>query len=423
MQKKIALKLNRYLYYGWYILILSSISTFFSSPGQTYSISVFIDSYIAEFNYSRTLISSIYSIATVLSGILMIFVGKAVDRFGPRFMLVFTGIMLAFTCFFNSFIFNIPMIFIGFFLLRFFGQGSLTLIPGSLVPQWFDKRKAFAISLLTMGTIIGNMFVPAINHFIIGKYSWVTAWRSWGLLLLIGFVPLMWFFIINKPEDIHLLPDNKPKEDDHSDDEELQQLARTSFNLAEALRTKEFWFLGIISMIIPMISTGMMFHFFSLMATKHIAETATAYIIGLVALPGFLIPLIAGVIIDRYRSKHILFAMLGIIMIDLLFMLTVNSILEASIFILVYGLATNIQNVTTSVIWVKYFGRLHLGSIRGAATVFTVVGSAFGTIPFGLSYDLTGGYSAVFIAMSVAAMLGMIMTLSIRKPIKADLLG
>lgn len=420
MQKNVALKLNQYIYYGWYILILSSICTFFSSPGQTYSISVFIDSYISEFNYSRTLISSIYSIATVISGILMIFVGKAVDHYGFRFMLVFSGIMLALTCFFNSFIINIPMIFIGFFLLRFFGQGSLTLIPNSLVPQWFEKRRAFALSILSMGTIIGNMFVPAINHYIIQNYSWVIAWRSWGLILLLGFVPLMWFFIVNKPEDINLLPDNKTKENNYSPSDDFQQLSRESFQLFEALRTKEFWFVGIISMIIPMISTGMMFHFFSLMATKGIEDTSTAYIIGLVALPGFLVPLIASVIIDRYRPKYILFVTLAIIMLDLLFMLMVKSVIQASIFILIYGLATNIQTVTINVIWVKYFGRLYLGSIRGAATVFMVIGSAFGTIPFGLSYDLTGKYSSVFIAMSIVTMLGMIMALSIKKPIKKD---
>ena len=76
------------------------------------------------------------------------------------------------------------------------------------------------------------------------------------------------------------------------------------------------------------------------------------------------------------------------------------------------------QNITTNVIWVRYFGRLHLGSIRGAATVFMVIGSAFGTIPFGLSYDLTGDYQAVFIVMAVATILGMIMALFIKKPVK-----
>lgn len=53
----------------------------------------------------------------------------------------------------------------------------------------------------------------------------------------------------------------------------------------------------------------------------------------------------------------------------------------------------NLQNVTIKVIGVKYFGRLHLGSIRKVATVFIV--------PFGLSYDMTGSYSPVFLAMAV----------------------
>ena len=418
MQKKIALKLNQYGFYGWFILFLSAIAMFFSSPGQTYSISVFIDSYILEFGYSRTLISSIYSMATVLSGILMIFVGKAVDHFGSRFMLVTVGILLTLTAFFNSFVANIPMIFVGFFLLRFLGQGSLTLIPASLVPQWFDKRRALAISLLSLGTIFGNLLVPAFNLHMINTYGWSNAWRSWGLLLLFFLVPLMWFFIVNKPEDIGLLPDNKARTDNLTPDQVFDAMAKKSFSLSEALRTKEFWFVGIISMIIPMVTTGMMFHFFSLMASKGIPESSTAFVIGLVALPGFLIPVIAVTIIDKYRSKHILMMTLGLLTLDLLFMLKVQTVIEASIFILIYGLVTNVQNVTTNVIWVRYFGRLHLGSIRGAATVFMVIGSAFGTIPFGLSYDLTGDYQAVFIVMAVATILGMIMALFIKKPVK-----
>ncbi len=57
---------------------------FFSSPGQTYSISAFINSYIKEFGYSRTMVSSVYSMATILSGTLIVFMGKAVDKFGQK---------------------------------------------------------------------------------------------------------------------------------------------------------------------------------------------------------------------------------------------------------------------------------------------------------------------------------------------------
>lgn len=418
MKYTFAKKINKTFYYGWVILLLSALSTFFSSPGQTYSISTFIDSYIKEFGYSRTMISTVYSVATILSGSLIVFMGKAVDKFGQRRMLVIAGTMLAVSCMFNSFIINVPMIFFGFFMLRYFGQGSLTLIPGSLVPQWFDKNRALAMSLLAFGNMLGNMIVPAFNTYMISIVGWQMAWRGWSLLLLVIFVPLMAFFIINKPEDIGLLPDNQEVKDQSDLDMELEKMERESFHLNEALRTKEFWFVGIISMMVPLISTGMMFHFFSIMSTKNVSPESAALVIGLVAVPGFFMPVLASAIVDRFRSKYILSVTSALIALDLLFMLYVKTTLMAAIFILIYGLITNMQNVTLNVIWVKYFGRLHLGSIRGAATVFMVIGSAFGTVPFGLSYDLTGSYFFVFLAMAGLAAMGILLSLSIRKPVK-----
>jgi len=420
INQKISKSINKHFYYGWMIIVVAAMSAFFSSPGQTYSISAFINSYISDFGYSRTLISTIYSVATVLSGTLLVFMGRAVDKYGQRTMLMVAGFMLALACLFNSFIANIPMIFMGFFFLRYFGQGSLTLIPGSLVPQWFEKRRAFAISLYSIGNMSANMLVPALNVWMITQFGWQTAWRAWGFLLVVIFIPTMGLFIVNKPEDIGLLPDNQKVKCEDTLKKELEKMERASWTLNEALKTKEFWFIGIISMIVPMISTGMMFHFFSVMTLKGIDQTAASFVIGLVALPGFIMPVVSGLIIDKFRSKYIISITLVVIALDLFFMLAVKSTITAAAFMLIYGLATNVQGVTLRVIWVKYFGRKHLGSIKGATTVFMVIGSALGPLPFGLSYDLTGGYGAVFIIMAVATLCGMIMALSIQRPVKKD---
>lgn len=421
INQKIAKKINNNVYYGWVIIILSALSLFFASPGQTYSISAFINSYITEFGYSRTLISSIYSTATVISGFLIVFMGRAVDKHGQRNMFVVAGFMLGVACLFNSFIVNIPMIFVGFFMLRYFGQGSLSLIPGSLVPQWFEKKRALAISLYALGNMFANMFVPAANVWFINRFGWQLAWRGWSALLILLFVPLMWLLVVNRPENIGLLPDNQ--EVKHEDDlnKELEKMTKESWTLKEAMKTKEFWFIGIISMIIPMVSTGLMFHFFSIMQLQGVHETAASFVIGLVALPGFIMPLVASLIIDKARSKYVIIATLSVMALDLLFMLKVSTSFTAAAFMLIYGLAISIQGVTLGVIWVRYFGRLYLGSIRGASTVFMVVGSALGPIPFGLSYDMTGSYKAVFILMAIISMCGIILALSIKKPKKTKL--
>lgn len=413
-------KINNYIYYGWIIIVLAAISVFFSAPGQTYSISTFINYYIEDFGFSRTSISLFYSVATVISGTLLVFMGRAVDKYGQKRMMVIAGCMLAFACMFSSFITNIFMVFIGFFLLRYFGQGSLTLIPGSLVPQWFEKKRAFAISLYTYGGILANIFVPMINIKMIKLFSWQGTWRIWSIAILVLFVPIVALLIINKPEDIGALPDNKKLDEGHDIEYELKKMEKESWTLNQALKTKEFWFIGIISMIPPMISTGMVFHFFSIMSLKGIGETSASYVIGLVALPGFIMPIIAGLVIDKVRSKYLVLTTLSIIAIDMIFMLSVKSTFTAAIFMLVYGLAINVQGITISVIWAKYFGRKYLGSIRGAATVFMVIGSALGPLPFGMSFDITGGYNAIFIIMSLLTIFSMMMALSIKKPIKRE---
>jgi len=43
-----ALKLNKKFYYGWMMVFMSGLAFFVSAPGQTYSISVFINAYNQE---------------------------------------------------------------------------------------------------------------------------------------------------------------------------------------------------------------------------------------------------------------------------------------------------------------------------------------------------------------------------------------
>jgi len=418
MNHKIAKSINGQIYYGWVIILIAAISVFFSSPGQTYSISSFIDSYITDFNCSRTLVSSIYSVATILSGLLLIFIGRTVDKHGERKMLVIIGMALAIACLFNSIITNIFMMLIGFFLLRFLGQGSLTLIPGSLVPQWFEKKRALAISLYTCGLIAANMVVPAFNIWLINTFTWQVAWRFWALILITIFLPLAYLFVINKPEDIGLLPDNRKVESQEEIIEAFNRIETESWSLNEAIKTKEFWFIGFISMVPSMIVTGLMFHYFSIMASKGVSDVAASYVIGLFALPGFLMPIVAGLVIDRTKSKHILTFILVLMTCCMISIIFVKSIFTASIFMLILGFISHLEMIASSVIWVRYFGRKNLGSIRGAATVFMVVGSALGPIPFGLSFDLTQGYNSSFILMALITMSCLTMTISIKKPLK-----
>ncbi|MCF7925058.1 MAG: MFS transporter [Candidatus Izimaplasma sp.] len=417
--KTIALKLNKVMYYGWYIVMLSGVTLLMSSPGQTYSISVFINAYQDTFDFSSTMISSAYSIATIISGLSLIFMGKMIDRFGARRMLIIVAIMLAITAFYNSFVTSIYMVFAGFVFLRYFGQGSMTLLPSSLVPQWFEKKRAFAMSLSGIGGFLATLGVPAFNLWLITQIGWQQAWRVWGVILLVGFLPLVYLFAVNRPEDIGLTMDNDSVGSDEDVKRALETMERTSFTLKEAIRTKEFWMIGMIGMVPSMFTTGLTFHFFTLMELKNVSNTSASLVLGLIALPSFLSPFLARPIVDQFKIKYILSVTLTMIILSMLFLiLGVSGLISAIIFMLFYGLALAVQILSVNVVWPNYFGRKYLGSIRGTATVFMVIGSALGPLPFGINYDFNGNYTIAIIGMVIFTSIALLLSFFIHKPKK-----
>ncbi|MGM0436495.1 MAG: MFS transporter [Bacillota bacterium] len=420
--KDTAIKLNHKLYYGWVIVLVSALGVFFSAPGQTYSISVFIDAYGETFDYSSTLISSGYSVATVISGMLIVFMGRFTDKFGQRVMMVTVGILLAITTFFNSFVANIGMMFVGFFLLRYFGQGSMTLIPSSLVPQWFDKKRGFALSLMHLGAVLATLLVPRFNLYLIESLGWENAWRMWGILLLVIFVPLAWIFVIDKPEDIDMTVENEHHEDEAAAQKALERMEAESFSLSEAIKTAPFWLAGLISMIAPMFTTGVTFHFFSIMEMRSVDKESAAIIIGLIALPAFIMPLIAKSVVDRLPFRIIFMIIQTGFLISMAWLaFFVTGFISATGFILFYGTAFALQSVSMNTLWPTFFGRKHLGSIRGAGTIFMVIGSALGPVPFGVSKDVTGDYNAAIFIMMGMSFIALLMASVLKNPEKTEI--
>jgi MFS family permease len=160
------------IFYGWAIVALSALSMFFSGPGQTDSISIFIDYYIQDFSYSRSFVSGIYSVGTLAAGITLFFVGRAIDRLGQRLVMGAAGILLALACIWNAFLTGAVMMFIGFFAIRLFGQGSLTLVPNTLVPQWFVQKRGRALSVMAIGGFVGAAALPPLNTWLIHMVGW-----------------------------------------------------------------------------------------------------------------------------------------------------------------------------------------------------------------------------------------------------------
>lgn len=386
-------------FYGWTIVLIAACALYFSSPGQSYSISEFVNSYLRDFHLSRVAVSGLYSGATLLSGSLLFIVGRAIDRYGHRATTAVITALLAATCIANSFAFSATTLFFGFFALRFFGQGSMTLLPNTLVPQWFQRLRGRAISLMGIGSIVGAAVVPPLNAWLIAHVGWQATWRLWGVGLLL-FLPLAVWLVRDTPEQVGLLPDGQAPSGVEAEGTAPGEDV-PSWTLAQAGRTRSFWFLMFCVLVPSLVSTGITFQMFSLLGSDHIATGAIAGLLSLNAIAGFVGTLAGGYLLDRFPIHKIVPAGFALMLLQLVVLLNTHRLWEAVLFAVIWGISSSLLTVALNVIWPAYFGRRHLGTIRGVAMTAMVVGSALGPLPFGWAYDQFGGYQQVLLVMMI----------------------
>lgn len=405
-------------FYGWYIVALGALSLFFSGPGQTYANSVFIDFYIMDFNWERSLVSGIYSGATLAAGLLLFFVGSTIDRFGQRRVSLTVSVLLAGACIWNSFVVSPWMLFVGFFLIRLLGQGSMTLLPNTLIPQWFIQKRGRAFSFMMLGGFASSTLFPPLNAWLITSFGWETTWRILGCAILIIFVPLVFFFMKNKPEDIGLKPDNAGKTPEIY--ASANKTEDVSWTLREAAGTRQFWLLLLCVGIPAMINTGLTFHLVSIMTTSGLGIGTAAFVLSLMAAVGFPITMLAGFVLEKVKV-HFVFAFVfagQFIFIVTLFL--TDSFTMAVIFGLIWGMTGGIERICISIVFPDYFGRRHIGKIKSIATTVMVTGSAFGPLPFGIAYDVFGSYQEILLLSLVFPVLGVAACLLSPKPVKTS---
>ncbi|WP_155669234.1 MFS transporter [Ornithinibacillus caprae] len=388
--------------------------------------SAFIDQYINDFGWSRSQVSGIYSAATLIAGLIMMFVGRSIDKYGQRAMMVTIGTLFALACFFNSMVSSIWMLAIGFFLVRLLGQGSMSLIPNTLVAQWFEKKRGVAFSIMTLGSFASAMMFPIVNTWMIETWDWRFAWQVWGVLLLVIFVPAALLVVRNKPEDVGLEPDgfvvkNEGKNQPIMATKLLE--AEQDWTLSEARKTKAFWAILICVGIPAMVNTGITFHIISIFGSNQLSPEISAIVLSLMAVVGIPMSFVSGFITDKIQTNYLLVVIFLIEIVLLLMLLITNNILMAILFGTLWGIANGLERIGLNVIWPNYFGRKYIGSINGVGVTMGVIGSSLGPLPFGVGYDLFQSYTPVLLATLMFPVIGVICSLIAKKPDKSQLAG
>lgn len=401
------------VFYGYVMLPLAMLMQVGTSPGQTFAISAFTPTLLESLQLSESRLALAYMLGTLFAAVPLSAVGPISDRIGLRWTSLAVIFSLSGTCYFASTVTGFTGLFVAFFLLRFLGQGALTLLSNNTTAMWFRNRIGRVSAIISIGTAAAFAWVPQWLSESIDAHGWRWTYQAIAGLVLVGLVPAILLFYRNRPEDMGQCLDGVKMDGDQdasnadsgepiASDEVSVPLREVSLTLHEALRTYSFYIVGLTSAVWAMIGTGVVFYLFTLCQDRGFAEGTAGDLFKTFGLC-MLVMQFAGSIAADYVRLNRLLGSGAMMLVGGLFVLWIaqgSSMMH--FFAGLFGGGQGLLIAVSGVLWVRYYGREHLGSIRGWVWCATVAGSGCGPLIMGQIKDHYQSYDPailIFLAL------------------------
>jgi MFS family permease len=402
------------VFWGWRIVASGFTLQFLQSWLLTQAFGAYFAELSEERGWSKTALSGAAALQPMEAALLGPVLGWVIDRFGPQAM-IRAGIL----CFGTGFLILSQIDSLAGFYLAFVVMALGTSLCGFFplnvaIIHWFERLRARALSVLSLGIALGGIFVPVIA-WSMQSYGWrATAFASGVLIILVGW-PLSGVFGRRRPEDHGETADGLPPA--AVGDARAGPGAQREYSARDALRTGAFWLisLGHASALLTVyaVSVHAITHMkedlgYSLAQASLVITLMTAAQVGGV-LTGWAIG-------DRYDKRYVAAVCMLMHAVGLLMLAYATGIAMLVVFAVLHGCAWGLRGPFMQAMRADYFGRRAIGMILGLSSLITVLGQIGGPMIAGMLADLTGNYRAGFTVIAVMAGIGSLFFLFARRP-------
>ena len=382
--------------FRWLYIVF--ILTFCSAFGQTFFISLYSAEIRQAFNLSHGEWGLIYSIATLSSAILILFVGGYADKLSAKMMssIVIFGLMAFVFCMAinSSFIFLIFII-LG---LRFFGQGMLGHLSMVYCGKWFSKNRGKAVAVANSGYTLAEASLPTIFVILIGIFVWERTWFIAFIICIIILLSILIFLTVERD-----------KKDSGNAEITQTGMNNKSWTRNEMLKNWVFWLALPGLMTSPMFTTTLFFHQVHLVNVKGWEMSEFVILIPFYSFTSLLSLYIFGYLVDRLNTKNILPFFLLPLILGFTTLASANSYLTLILVFVFLGTMQGAYSVVYGTFFPEFFGTKNLASIRTVGLAVMVLSSAIGPVLSGYFIDLGYELDDQFMFMSFFAIFASIL--------------
>jgi MFS family permease len=395
------------MYHGWKIIGVAFLTNFISVGFIFYSYGVFFKDLAADFGGSRLGIGVGLAVMNVVNGIISPMLGRVADRGHIRGMMFCGAAFLGVGFLLTSRITALWQFYALLALLLGPGAAMIGMIPGStLVANWFIDRRGMALGIATMGISLSGMIMSFASTLLIESIGWRNSFLVFAVSSVIVVVPAVYYWVIDRPEDIGLLPDGHPHPPGEAPvepvvpgatgDQMISHPAHLEWTAIFAFRNPNFWAITLTIALNMCANGAMLTHMIPHVTDLGFSPRAAASVLALSAGTGVIGKIFFGWITDHVDKRSALWLSSGLQLVGVVLFFYA----ERYTWLLwaggVFGFGMGGLVPLWATLVGSAFGRRVFGRVMGLMSPFMIPIQSLG-VPFaGLVYDRTGHYDFAF---------------------------
>ena len=405
-------------------MVVASVPSFGARPVMAVAtLSVFVVPMTDEFGWSRAQFSGAVSLGALFGLLVSPFAGRLIDRYGSGVLLSASSAVVGLCAIGLSLTSPIWSFYALYVPGRAVFSSPLELGTSTAVSNWFIRRRPMGLAYMGIIQGIGLTIFPVIAQVLIDGWGWRTAWLAVGIFTLsTGIIPML-LLMARRPEDMGLEADPEkgrrtvPTSDvATSGAPPSASNTESNYTVRQALATRAFWLLAIFSVFGFVVQAGVSLH----QVPHYIGQGVPTHLAVLTA-STFAFGQVPGGVFWSFWARRVPLRVLLSVAAATMSVGAIGTGLSSSLstgipmgFLL--GVGVGGIHLLLRLTWADYYGRLHLGSIRGLTLPAQIGGQAIGPIIAGFMYDSTGGYETPFTAFGIIVAFAAVMVLTATPP-------
>ena len=420
------------VYFGYWLIGAAFALQFVSVGVTNYAAGPFLLPMTQELGWTYAEFTIPRSLGGIVMALTGFAIGAAVDRVGGRRFMVIGVLtsavalwwLAATTTLWEWIVLNGVVLTVGAAL---FGN----LVVNVTLAKWFVELRGRAVALAAMGVSFGGIGGTPVFTWLIEAWGWRFAWQALSVATLLFGLPFA-LLMRRAPEDYGLHPDGHSAEDVAAGRAKRAEAdyAR-SLTRRQALRSGAFYLLILAFGLFVVNISVMLLQTVPYMADAGYDSAAAAMMIVIASVPAMLAKPIWGHLIDRLAAladsaqtgrigpqalAAAGSALTGVALLAIVAGVVVGSLAGVCAGFFLLGVGWGGMIPLQEVIWASFFGRRHLGAVRGAALPLSLLFGAGAPLLVSHYRDVVGNYDGAMLAVAVANLAAAALILAIRPP-------